>query len=286
HASVGEVVRGERLQPPAGCSRYNLRQCEVPVIGVHCLQIQLGAPLQESHADDNVGLLTMDYGPRQVALDDVRARDEDGLVVLHLDKQVEASDMGPRRYEAPVKAFDSKASTISVTVCQFISGPDECKFASVPPMMIPSGMPPSPPPSLSSPLPSPLPPALLLSPSLLLRPPSLSPQQSPPTPQSPNPFPPPSPSPPSPPPPSPLPPSPSKPPPSPPPRPPPSLLPSPPAPPPPRPLPPPSPNPPSPLPPARPKPPPAPQRQPPPASAPSPPQPPTPIPFNLPPPNL
>ncbi|GIL93353.1 hypothetical protein Vretifemale_20757, partial [Volvox reticuliferus] len=59
---------------------------------------------------DDVGLLTVDYRPRQVALDDVRARDKDGLVVLHLDEQVETSDMSPRWYEAPVEGAELRGA--------------------------------------------------------------------------------------------------------------------------------------------------------------------------------
>ncbi|GIL67457.1 hypothetical protein Vafri_20814 [Volvox africanus] len=184
-----------------------------------------------------------------------------------------------------VGAFDSKTSTIIVTLCRFVTGPNECTADALPMLPSPQSPPPSPPnppspmlPSPQSPPPSPPNPPSPMPPSPQSPPPSPPnpPSPMPPSPQSPPPSPPNPPSPmlpspqsppPSPPnPPSPMPPSPQSPPPSPPnppspmppsPRSPPPSPPNPPSPMPPSPRsPPPSPpNPPSPMPPSPPSPP-------------------------------
>ncbi|GIL67456.1 hypothetical protein Vafri_20814 [Volvox africanus] len=166
-----------------------------------------------------------------------------------------------------VGAFDSKTSTIIVTLCRFVTGPNECTADALPMLPSPQSPPPSPPnppspmlPSPQSPPPSPPNPPSPMPPSPQSPPPSPPnpPSPMPPSPQSPPPSPPN--------PPSPMPPSPQSPPPSPPnppspmppsPRSPPPSPPNPPSPMPPSPRsPPPSPpNPPSPMPPSPPSPP-------------------------------
>ncbi|GIL54728.1 hypothetical protein Vafri_10439 [Volvox africanus] len=169
--------------------------------------------------------------------------------------------------------LDTSTNSMSVTICRFLIGPNDCVDNALLQPLSPSPWPPSPPPSPppSTP-PRPPPPPKRQLPSKPPPSPPPPPPTSPPPPPPPNPPPPPPPSPPPPPPPSPPPPSPPSPPPPPPP--------SPPPPPPPPPSPPPPP-PPSPPPPSPPSPPPPPPPSPPPPPPPSPPPPPPP---NTPPP--
>ncbi|GIL66679.1 hypothetical protein Vafri_20167 [Volvox africanus] len=176
-----------------------------------------------------------------------------------------------------VGAFDSKTSTIIVTLCRFVTGLNECTADALP--MPPSSWSPPPPPNPPSPMPpSPQsPPPSPPNPPSPMPPSPQSPPPSPPNPPSPMPPSPQSPAPSPPNPPSPMPPSPQSPPPSPP---------NPPSPMPPSPQsPPPSPpNPPSPMPPSPQSPPPSPPNPPSPmppspqSPPPSPPNPPSPMP--------
>ncbi|GIL54723.1 hypothetical protein Vafri_10439 [Volvox africanus] len=183
-----------------------------------------------------------------------------------------------------VGAFDNKTSTIIVTLCRFVTGPNECTVAPPPGKLNIATLPSPPPLPLSSPPPPSPPPPALLAPPMSPRPPNPSPKSSSPSPPPPRPLPsPPPPSPPPPPPPSPPPPPPPKPPSSPPPSPPPPPSPKPPPPPPPKPPPspppsPPPPAPPKPPPPTPPRPPPSPQPRPPSPARPSPLPPPSPTP--------
>ncbi|GIL49046.1 hypothetical protein Vafri_5497 [Volvox africanus] len=174
-----------------------------------------------------------------------------------------------------VGAFNNRTSTIIVTICQFVNGPDECTFAALPPPPPnpPSPTPPSPtppsrtPPSRTPPSrtpPSRTPPSSRTPPPSPTPPPPTPPPPTPPPPTPPLPTPP-SPTPPLPTPPSPTPPSPTPPPPTPPPPTPPSPTP-------------PSPTPPSPTPPSPTPPPPTPPSPTPPSPTPPSPTPPSPTP--------
>ncbi|GIM09102.1 hypothetical protein Vretimale_12908 [Volvox reticuliferus] len=164
--------------------------------------------------------------------------------------------------------LDTITNSISVKICRFLIGPNDCVDSALqppPPFPWPPSSPPSP-----LPIQSPPPPPRTQLSSTSPPPP---PPPSPPPPPPPSPPPPPPPSPPPPPPPSPPPPPPPSPPPPPPPSPPPPPPPSPPPPPPPSPPPPPPPSPPPPPPPSPPPPPPPSPPPPSPSSAGSAPQP-------------
>ncbi|GIL54807.1 hypothetical protein Vafri_10496, partial [Volvox africanus] len=91
-----------------------------------------------------------------------------------------------------VGAFDSKISTIIVTLCRFVTGPNECTADAPLPPPVQFITQPSPP-LAPSPLPSPPPPSLLLPPPLRRPPsPTLQPSStsSPPPPSPPSPMPP------------------------------------------------------------------------------------------------